>query len=119
MNHFVNFERHEFLIFFDHETFLEEEAGIVQYGFYDENKMFFSLYISTYDLYAIITLKHETTEKYIFEIGLKNICRITCDKQNLYFYRNTNDRFPSEDIKLVEPFFVVQVKPTTAISIGL
>ena len=120
MNHSIGFEQHEFLTFFDTEDVLEKEAGIVRYSVRDENKMLFSLYISTYDQYAIVSLKYGDVEKYVFEVGMRNISRISCDKQNLYFYKNKEDHLCSQqDANLIEPFLIVNVKPTVAISIDL
>ena len=45
--------------------------------------------------------------------------RITCDKQYLYFYKDIDEKFPYEDKNLLEPFLVVQVKPSVSINFVL
>lgn len=122
MSNYIDFERHDFLTFFDNENIIEKDAGIIKYSIQNKHKMLFSLYLSTYEQYAIVSLKYENEEKYIFEVGLKNISRIICDKQNLYFYKNNHKEtttFAQLDPNLIQPFFVVNVKPTISISVDL
>ena len=78
------FTRYEFLELFDSESFVDEEAGIVEY-FIFWNEFSFSLYISPCEGVVILTLKHNNLENPLYDMSLRDVTfiEIVREKPNI------------------------------------
>jgi hypothetical protein len=116
----IDFIRWKFLEFFDTEKILQEDACIYSYNLQTLDGFIFSLYVSVFDEYCIIRLDRKNSPMHaIFEVSLKNVIRIDCDLEKLYFYQAKTPLLRTnreEEECLKEPSFTLIVKPFVMLS---
>ena len=105
----LNYNRNEFLKFFNQEYILENEAQIFKYCL-STDKFIFSLFISVYDNLAVVRSTINQNSQVVFDIAMKNITKITCNETSLFFYQGNES-----EIDLSKPDYTVVVKPKPAI----
>ncbi|MCX5921774.1 MAG: hypothetical protein NTX86_00380 [Candidatus Dependentiae bacterium] len=120
---YFNFERYEFLEFFDTEKILDEEIGSVRYTIRLEHDFSFEIYVLAIDKYMSITLYHSKLSHVIFNIGFHEIDKIRLEKTPnatfLVLYKEDPEKFPYHDETTREPYLKIMIKPSVAIQLSL
>ena len=86
-------------LFWDFPKVIDEEAEIYEYSYRSKTGHKFSLYMSTYEDTAILTLEHEELKDPIISFELDKVDEIKADQEKLTVVRSG------------EPFVQVYIRP--------
>ena len=109
----INFDRIDFLDFFDEEQVISDEEKTVNYLCFTK-ELKFTLCLSINENLATIELEEKDSSHRFFKILMKGIAKITCSKTDLFFYkikeRDTNLYSPPDFSILVKPRVLLQLE---------
>ena len=103
----MKFTEYELLELFDDKKVFDKEVYRAEYYIKYDDDFLFTLYILPCEDYATVTLSKKNIDTFIFDIGLRNIEKIICKENKLFFYKLDNNE---------EPFLIVQVGPSVSLS---
>src|SRR5437867_11959309 len=100
----ITYDRIDFLEFFDEEQLSVNEIKYILNLTHDN--LVFRLLISNENK-VIIMLMNYGGDDAILHMNFNDIAQITCDQKSLFFYKTTQENFPTYDKKLVDPYLAV------------
>lgn len=108
----IDFDRIDFLEFFDDEDIVEEGKIIKFLYFTKELKFTLCLFIN--ENIATIELEEKESSHRFFKISMNDIAKISCNKTDLFFYK-----IKEIGIDLYSPDFNILVKPRVLLQLEL
>lgn len=110
-----NFERHEFLEFFDEEKVFNEIEESISYTKKLKTNLIFKIDITGIGNLCSIILTQDNIITPIFDITIKNLSAIKLYKHgakvSLLFFNTLQENFPYQDRNLQKPFLCLDLLP--------